>query len=334
MAYKKFTIPQTISPVFFFHGEDDYLKKIAIEELQETVLTPQDFDFNFNKFDAEEVNFSKVLETVSAFPVFAEKRMVIVSNIERFDQKSKKQIQDYSKKPFDTTCLVLAASGKIDKTKAFYKNLLKNSTNFDFRKLYDNEIPDWVVNYVRSRGKKINVSNAGILATYVGSSIRDLVNEVEKLLIFDKSKDEISKEDIEKVTANSKNFDVFALRNAVGRKDLKKSFEILNNIFEQDNKAGILIVIQLYSLFTNLWKLHSREIASKPTYEIARQRILDTPVEFFVKELIQMSRLYSTDEIENVFAILLKLDLEFKSIQTSQKLLLETAFVKIITGVS
>lgn len=334
MAYKKFTIPQKIPPVFFFHGEDEYLKKIAIEELQNKVLTPQDLDFNFNKFDAIEVNFSKVLETLSSFPVFAERRIVIVSNIEKFDQKSKKQIQEYVAKPFDTTCLVLAASGKIDKTKAFFKTLLKCSTNFDFRKLYDNEIPDWIVNYVCSRGKKINFLNAGILATYVGSSIQDLVNEVEKLLIFDKNKAEITKEDIEKVTVNSKNFDVFALRNAVGRKDLEKSFEILNNIFEQDNNAGILIVIQLYSLFTNLWKLHSCEITSKPPNEIARQRILDTPVEFFVKELIQMSKLYSTAELENIFAILLKLDLEIKSIQTSQKLLLESALVKIINGIS
>ncbi|MCC7429947.1 DNA polymerase III subunit delta [bacterium] len=333
MAFVSFRLNKNkIEPIYFFHGEEDYLKNLAVSQVVSAVLKPEDHDFNFNKFDAEEFNLSKILDSLVAFPMFAERRLVIVTSIEKFDQKSKKMLLDYVEKPLLSTCLVLVASNKVDTKTAFYKNLAEKSVIFDFRPLYDSEVPDWILDFVSQRGKKINLANAGMLASYVGNSIRDLTSEIEKLLINLKEL-EITHQDIETITSSIKNFDVFSLRNAVGRKDLKVSLEILNNIFERDDKAGIFIVIQLFSLFANLWKLCSKELANKTSSEIATKRLLDTPVEFFVKEFLQMKKNYSKEEIEKVFTVLMALDTSFKSVQTEQKFLLETALTKIIKNI-
>ena len=190
-------------------------------------------------------------------------QVVIVKEAQRIDDLE--ELQPYIEKPSKSTILVICYKyKKIDKRKTFAKKISETGVLFESQKLWDNKIPQWINEFVGEKGYKISGKASGILADYLGNYLGKIVNEIEKIIISIPAKSEITQQHIFDNIGISKDFNIFELQNAIGRKDIFKANRIINH-FAANTKENPLIksIIMLYSCFNKIYHLSYIERESK-----------------------------------------------------------------------
>ena len=107
---------RNFSPVYVLMGEESYyIDKIA-SLLEETVLQPQERDFNQDILFGVDTNGVQVADLCKAYPMMAERRLVMVKEAQNL--KLVDALAKYLENPVKTTILVLChKNGTIDRRK-------------------------------------------------------------------------------------------------------------------------------------------------------------------------------------------------------------------------
>lgn len=83
-----------------------------------------------------------------------------------------------------TTILVLDYKyKKLDKRKSFAKQVDKMGVLFESKKLYDNKIPEWVMDYLKERKYSITPKACQMIVDFIGNDLHKIRNELEKLIL-------------------------------------------------------------------------------------------------------------------------------------------------------
>ena len=83
--------------------------------------------------------------------MMAERQVVIVKEAQNLI-KTIDQLLDYTKNPQPSTVLVFNYKYKtLDKRKALYKSLSKSGVIFDSKKIYEDKVPSWIQNFLKSK---------------------------------------------------------------------------------------------------------------------------------------------------------------------------------------
>ena len=81
-------------------------------------------------------------------------------------------LEPYVENPLSSTLLVINYKyKKIDKRKTFAKLIEKKSVLFESKKLYDNQVPDWINNYIAQKGYRITPKATSMLSEYLGTDL-------------------------------------------------------------------------------------------------------------------------------------------------------------------
>jgi len=311
------------APVYFFYGEEDFLVDEIVDAIVEEGVDAGTKGFNLDIIHGSEVDGKDIVSIASSFPMMAPRRVVVVKDFDRV--ANKEVLEPYLEQPSSSTCLVLLAS-KPDMRKKPYPLLKKNSTGGEFARLYDNEIPPWIQKHVKLFKKTIASDAADLLQAYVGNSLRDVVNQIEKLLIAIGPRSTIEVQDVESVVGVSKEFTVFELSKMVGEKNISRSMEIVERMMETGESAQFIIVM-LTRHYIILAKLHELRAMGKSDFELA-SAVRVSP--YFVKEYVSHLRNYSAIAIDNAFLALARADRELKSSATDARLVMDVLLCEIM----
>jgi DNA polymerase III subunit delta len=130
---------------------------------------------------------------------------------------------------------LLISAGKVDKRRAFYKALEKIASVESFTEL-SLDMPDWMERVaaaareaLQMRQKRIDDETLSELVTAVGPNLRQLQNEIEKLVLYLGDRDRISSADLQAVVSRSKQARAFALGDALGERKLPLLLRALDN---------------------------------------------------------------------------------------------------------
>ena len=138
--------------------------------------------------------------------------------------------------------------------KKFGKLLKASAEIYDSKKLYDNEIPKWIVDFVSEKGYSIDIKNATLVADHLGVDLSKISNELNKLFILIPAKSEIDEKIIEKHIGISKNFNVFELQDAIASRDIHKAQKIINYFADNPKKNPAVVVIStLFNFYAKLY---------------------------------------------------------------------------------
>ena len=96
---------------------------------------------------------------------------------------------------------------KIIKNKKWYKIINDNFTIFESKKLFENQVPNWINNYLENKGFKSSMKANMMLTEFLGNDLEKIVNEIDKLMIIlEKNIDEF---DVEKHVGISRDYNSF-----------------------------------------------------------------------------------------------------------------------------
>ena len=298
------------SPVYFFQGEEAYFTDVLVNEIEQNVLPEAQQSFNqtilYGKDIAAEPG--KVIDIALRMPMMAERQVVIIKeaqNIKKWDVFS-----SYIENPTPTTILVFAhKGGKIDGRSSFAKKIASKGVLVTSDAIKEYKISGWIESFVRSHDYKIDKKSSELLAEFLGTDIKKIVNELEKLFIVLEGKN-ISPKEIEENIGISKDYNAFELNNAIINQDLKKAYQILD-YFRQNPKAGNIVPVigSLYYLFSKFFLIETN--SSLNDKDLARE-IKVNP--FFLQDYKRGARIYKGKRLRNCFRLLKEYDLRSKGV--------------------
>ena len=151
-------------------GDEPYYIDKLTDKFSKEILTKEEQEFNQVTLYGKDITTEQIIAEAKQFPFGTEKRIVIVKEGQHL--KNIEVLDTYLNNPQPSTVLIIAYKGKsIDKRKKFGKTLAKKCVVFESKKLYENNIPTWILEYVKNTGYKIDTNATAILAEYIGPNL-------------------------------------------------------------------------------------------------------------------------------------------------------------------
>ena len=215
------------------------------------------------------------------------------------------KLASYVQNPQPSTVLVVNYKyKKIDKRKPLYKALQKTGVVYESKKLYENQVADWIRRVLSPKGYSITPKSAQMLVEFLGTDLSKINNELEKLQLILKEGEQITPEVIEANIGISKDFNNFELRKAVGEKNVVKAYQIVHYFANnpKDNPSVVTVAL-LYNFFSQLLQYHGLNDKS-PRSVAAKLRI--NP--YFVNEYVNAAKNYPMKQVSRAIATLREFD--------------------------
>ncbi len=306
-------------PVYFLQGDEPYFIDLIADHIEEHALQEAEKGFNQMIMYGKDCSVSTVLSNARRFPMMAPRQVVLVKEAQEITdfgrQEAQKMLQDYLEQPLASTILVFCYKYKtLDGRKALSKTIAKKALLVDCKKLYDNQIPAWVMNHVDSKGFKIDPPTAQLLADYIGNNLERMNSEINKVLINLQPGNTVNTDLIQKYVGISKEYNVFELQKALSFKDNLKAQRIVQYFGANPKLNPVIPVIAvLFTYYSKVLLIHQN--SSKSEKALA-QELKIRP--FFLKEYLQAARNYTRDKvIENIHHLRVA-DLRVKGIGSNQ----------------
>jgi len=319
-----------ISPIYFLMGDEPYyIDKIA-QFISDNLLTEEEKSFNQMVLYGKEVSLDQVLGNAKRYPMMSERQVVIVKEAQHLSRNIE-ELSSYAANPQTSTVLVFCYKyKKLDKRKKLHKTLLANgSVIFDSKKLYENQVSDWIRLTLKQKGYAISHKASVLLVEYLGTDLSRINNELEKLQLVLPKNTEINPDLIEKHIGISKDYNNFELKKAIGEKNVVKATRIINYFAQNPRDNPFVVTVSLlHNFFTQLLQYHGLSDHS-PKNVASALRI--NP--YFVGEFQIASRNYPMKRVSTIIAYLREMDLKGKGVGSyniSQADLLKELLVKII----
>lgn len=305
------------APVYFLQGEETFYIDAISDYIDSHALNPADKSFNQVIVYGKDAGMASILTHARRFPMMSEKQVVIVKEAQEIPDLNKEAgirlLLDYIQHPVPSTILVFCHKYKTqDKRKELGKKIDQCTISLTCKKIYDNQLPEFVSEYARE--KKIGMEDRAVMALcdYVGNDLHRLANEIDKLAITFSNGDGITLDHVMNQVGISKEYNIFELQKAIIRKDTLLANKIVN-YFEANTRKNpmIPVVAFLFSFFSKL-------LAASQTPDKSDKGLVSalkiSP--YAAKDYAYALRQYPADKIVHTISFLKDADLKLKGVNS------------------
>lgn len=297
-------------PVYFLHGKEAYFIDAISDAIEDHALAEHEKAFNQTILYGKDSDHLQVVDAARRYPMMAERQVVILKEAQ--DMRSLKSLQTYIEQPTPTTVLVICHKHKtLNLNSKFGKAVKQNGVVFLAKKLYDNQVPEWIAGYLKQKKLKAGGSAAELLAEYLGTNLSKVANELDKLALNLPAGTEVTQDQIEQHIGISKEYNVFELQKALGQRNALKATRIVQYFIANPRKNPIQVIIgSLYNYFSKIYSFHA--VAQSPEQEILQA--LGLRSRFFLREYRAAARQFPRSKTEGVISLLAEYDMKSKGV--------------------
>ena len=240
-------------PVYYLMGEESYYIDRISDYIVDRALKEEEKDFNLTVLYGTDTDVQTVINAAKRYPMMAERQVVLVREAQSL--ANKEMLSFYLEKPQPSTILILCHKhGVLDRRKKLAADIRKAGVLYESKKLYDNQLPAFVVNYMKRKGVGIESDAALILSEYVGSDLNRMAGELDKLVLaLNGNGNRVTSAFIEKHIGISKDFNNYELLNALVQRDVLKANRIIKYFNSNPRNYPIQVTTSvLFNFFSNL----------------------------------------------------------------------------------
>ncbi|MFA8433688.1 MAG: DNA polymerase III subunit delta [Marinifilaceae bacterium] len=315
--------------IYFLMGDESYFIDRITDYITENALQESERDFNQTILYGKDVDIPTIITTARRFPMMANRQVVVVKEAQNI--RNIEQLLTYVQNPLESTILVINYKYKsLDKRKSFTKEVAAKGVLFESKKIYENQIPDWIKKYLGSMGYKIEPKACILLSEFLGNDLSKITNELEKLMISIPKSETISAGHIERNIGISKDFNNFELHSALGKRDVLKANRIINYFAaNQKNNPMVVTISLLHSYFAKVLTYHF--LKNKTNEKLVASSLHVNP--YFVKDYKLSAKNYTPKKLVEIISLLREYDLKSKGVgdvSSSQGELLKELVYRIL----
>lgn len=237
---------KTPGRLYFFFGEENYLRSYYLGTLKKQLLTGPAEDFNFHRFTTENMSLDALQDALEALPMMAERSMVQVDDYDLFkanEADRERLIAMLSDLP-EYCCLVFyyeTVEFKPDKRlKKLYEAVTANGTMVEFRKQEGRELVAWIRRHFLRQKKDIDDRLAQYLIYITGGTMTALASEIEKICTYAEGQI-IQRSDIDAVVEPVLDAVVFDITDAIAAGDYSLALSKLQTLMKLQEEPLVIL---------------------------------------------------------------------------------------------
>ena len=242
-----------LSPVYLLMGEEEFFIDNITNLFIQNILSDDEKEFNLNILYGKDTSVDQIISICKKYPLMSPLQIVLIKEAQDLS-RSIDSLISYIKNPLNSTILILNYKHKtIDKRKALFKEISKIGKVFESKRLYDNQVQNWISEKLNSSGYNIDRKSIILINEHLGNNLSKIDNEIEKLKTIKKDDKNIISDDIEMHIGISKEFNNFELRRAIGEKKYVKALQISKYFSDNPNSNPLVVTIStIFNFFNNL----------------------------------------------------------------------------------
>lgn len=319
-----------IKPIYFLMGEEPYYIDKLTEFIEDSILTDDEKGFNQMVLYGKDVSIEEIIGNAKRYPMMADRQVVVVKEAQELSRTIDK-LENYAENPQPTTVLVFAYKYKtLDKRKKLTKLLGKHGLVYESKKMYENQVGEWIKRLLSGKGYAIEPKAAAMLVEFLGNDLSRISNELDKLTIIVPKGGTITPKIIEDNIGFSKDFNVFELRKAIGEKDQLKAYRIIDHFSQNPKDNPLVMTVGLvFGFFSQLLQYHG--LPDKSPSNVANALRVNP---YFVKDYDIAFRNYPMKKVSAIVAALRDIDVKSKGVGAGnipQSDLLKEMLIKIFS---
>lgn len=308
-----------VSNLYFLHGDDDYIIKDVLRRILDKFIGRDFRDFNYQKFSCEKngCHLDEIIAVSEEIPVLSEKRLVFLEKVDELKSSSLKGLADYMPRTSDKTILVLSylksekgfarASEKAIIGKEFDEVIRKHGISIRCS-LSDAEVEHWCRERVSASGYQMKPEVLHLLIQRVGTTLRNLEMEMEKLINYCYEKKVITRKDVEILVRQYPMVKITALTETMGNRDPEGAVKILKELVAE-GEYPLSILGYLNSFLKSVFMAKELSEEKTPFNEMAK--MMGSPP-WMVSKNLKVAGKFSVKELRKIFELLLRADVGIK----------------------
>ncbi|HEY0092591.1 MAG TPA: DNA polymerase III subunit delta, partial [Flavobacterium sp.] len=256
------------------------------------------------------VSMEDIISTCKRYPMMSERQVVIVKEAQDLS-KTIDKLESYAQNPMPSTVLVICYKYKsADKRKKFIKLIEKCGVVLETKKLYDNQVGDWIKRVLSGKNYSIEPKAAAMLVEFLGTDLSKISKELEKLQIILPKGSTITPKIIEENIGFSKDYNVFELRKALGDRNQLRAYQIANYFAENPKDNPMVVTTSLvFSYFVNVLQYHG--LKDKSSKNVASVLKISP---YFVSDYVSATKNYPMKKVSRIVASLRDIDVKSKGV--------------------
>ena len=314
----------TVPGLILLYGQESFFVEKGMLAVRDAVVTPENRDFNLTQFYGKDFVANDVVEQARTFPVFAERRLVMIKNIHESRAEQLETLLDYVEDPVPETVLLLTAE-KIDARRKIFQLFKKNGVSIEFKKIYENQLPSFVRDLAKSSNLSLTAGALKLFCKRVGTNLAEVQGEMEKLVGYLGERDLADEADVAAIVSDTRIESIFDLTDAMGRGDRSTALILLDRLLAE-GQAPLMILAMMTRHFRQMWKISELVSQKVPQSELPR-RVGASP--YFLKGLMQQATRFDHRQYRQVFNRFLETDLALKSSGGEPRMQLEQLLLEI-----
>lgn len=226
-------------PVYLFHGEEDYLIEEAARKLVAGLVPEEQKEFGLEVLSGAAVPIAEITGALATLPLFSGSRLVWLRGcgIFRSSERAEAVRGSLPQRGERTTAVITGES--VDRRFSLYRDIEKRGVIREFARLSETNdshlryIYDLVSEKLKTDGGGIARDTLFYLVQLVGTDMRGLLAEVEKLALHAGARGTIERSDIDLLVSPAREAAAYQLPDAVTAGDLARALACLKRMLAQ-----------------------------------------------------------------------------------------------------
>ncbi|MDQ3684387.1 MAG: DNA polymerase III subunit delta [Acidobacteriota bacterium] len=230
-----------VEPLYLLYGAEDYLRDAAARAISEATLHDAPLrDFNESNFNLANADVQQAIAAAEQLPMMAERRVVRVNNFARLREADEGALLRYLSRPAPSSVVIFLAD-ELDKRRKLSKTLLGTCASVEFPVLADGELAAWAKSRMKDLKAETDERTLRQIIALVGTSVRRLSNELEKLATAALPSSYITMELVESLVGRSRELSNFELTDHLVARDRRRALETLRRLLDDGAEPVMLI---------------------------------------------------------------------------------------------
>ena len=306
-------------PVYLLTGEENYYIDLVSDYFENNVIDEAMRDFDQTVVYGRDTTMAAVISDAKRYPMMSPVHLVLVKEAQDIETRQWEQLAAYLENPSEKGVIVFCyRHKKLDKRTAAYKAIDKKGCVYETPKVWDNQVPSWIAKQVASKGFAITEKATYLITESVGNDLSKIANELGKLYPLLKPGESITEELVEKQIGISKDYNVFELQKAIGRRDPVMCNRIINYFAANPKKNPIQLILPiLYGYFLKVMFYHQLgdQSGAKVSQSDAAKVLGCAPS--FVQDYAVAASNYKLGKLATCIGYLYETDLRSKGVRNS-----------------
>lgn len=238
-------------PVYLLMGDESYYIDSITDAIVENALDDSERDFNQTILYGLDAELSSLINLAKRYPMMASRQLVVLKEAQMFDAIDNLILYVEQYQP--STVFVINYKGGVLKNKKLITAIEKIGAVYEFKKLYENQVPKFITDYLQANSLTIESKAVTMISDYIGNDLNRIVGELTKLKIILGETAEITAQHVEEHIGISKDYNNFEFLAAIIKKDAYKVNKIINYFESNPKNNPIMPTISiLFNFFSNL----------------------------------------------------------------------------------